>query len=122
MLAYFDGFNSSILMRRYRCPNCSTVFRMRPTGYLSRFQAPIETIRSSIANKVIKQKWLSALGRTRQQHWFRELVRKAKAFLGNTWEHSMVKAFDYFISNKINPVTRSFKPVTYSFHIQPTEG
>ena len=117
VLAYFDGFNSGILLRRYRCPNCSTVIRMRPAGYLPRFQSSIKTIRSSIVNKVMKQKWLSILDRTRQQHWFRGLVRKAKAFLGNTWKQSMVKAFDHFVSNKINPVTRSFKPGTYSFYM-----
>ncbi|MBW2219535.1 MAG: hypothetical protein JRF40_08615 [Deltaproteobacteria bacterium] len=90
---------------------------MRPAGYLPRFQASIETIRSSIISKVTKQKWLSVLDRTRQQHWFRGLVRRAKAFLENTWKHSMVKAFDHFISNKMNPVTRSFKPEAYSIHM-----
>jgi hypothetical protein len=121
LLAYFDEFSSGILIRRYRCPNCSTVIRMRPAGYLSRFQATIKTIRSSIESKVLKQKWLSTLDRTRQQHWFRGLVRRAKAFLGNTWKNGMVEAFDFFVSNKINPVTRSFKPEAYSIHIQPTE-
>jgi hypothetical protein len=90
---------------------------MRPTGYLPRFQASIQTIRSSIVRKVTKQKWLLVTDRTRQQHWFRGLVRRAKAFLGNTWENGLVKAFDHFISNKINPVTRSFKPAAYSIHI-----
>ena len=117
LLAYFDEFNSGILIRRYRCPNCCTVIRMRPAGYLSRFQAPIEIIRSSIASKALKRKWLSALDRTRQQHWFRGLVRRAKAFLGNTWKQGMVKVFDHFVSNKMNPVTRSFKPEPYSFHM-----
>jgi hypothetical protein len=90
---------------------------MRPAGYLPRFQASIQTIRSSIIYKVIQQKWLSSPDRTRQQHWFRGLVRKAKAFLGNTWERGMVKAFDHFVSHKMNPVTRSFKPEPYSIHI-----
>ena len=122
VLAYFDGFASGILIRRYRCPNCSTVFRMRPVGYLPRFQATLETIRSSICNKEMKERWLSGLNRTRQQHWFRGIVRRAKAFLGNTWKDGMVKAFDYFISKIINPVSRSFKSVTFSSCILPTEG
>jgi len=121
LLAYFDESNSGILIRRYRCPDCSTVIRVRPAGYLPRFQASIKTIRSSIASKVIKQRWLPVLNRTRQQHWFRGLVRRAKAFLGDTWKENMVKAFDHFVLHKINPVTRSFKPEPYSFHMEPTE-
>lgn len=117
LLAYFDEIHSGILIRRWRCPNCSTVIRMRPSGYFPRFQASISTIRLSIKTKAIKKKWLPVPDRTRQQHWFRGLVRKAKAFLGDLWEDDPVKAFDYFMSRKMIPVTRSFKPGPYAFQI-----
>ena len=49
--AIFDGFIRSLLLKIYRCPDCGCVIRLRPKGYFKRFQASIETIRSSIALK-----------------------------------------------------------------------
>ena len=121
VMAYFDGFYSAIFLRRYRCPNCNSVFRMRPEGYFYRFQASKETIRSSIISKITKGRWLKAVCRTRQWHWFKGLIRRVKAFLGDTWQGSLVEAFDDFVYKKINPVSRSFKLKIFSVCIDPTE-
>ena len=32
MLAYFDGFDEGIFLKRYRCPGCGCVIRLRPDG------------------------------------------------------------------------------------------
>ena len=34
-LAYFDGICEGLWLRRYRCPECGCVMRLRPEGYLS---------------------------------------------------------------------------------------
>jgi len=107
VLAFFDGFLQALFLKRYRCPDCKTVFRIRPKGYFSRFQASIGTIRSSIESKSVNNKWLRRVSRIRQCHWYRALSRHIKAYFGDTWKQSKVNAFDTLILNGIVPVTRS---------------
>jgi len=105
--AIFDGYNEPLLLKLYRCPVCGCVIRLRPCGYFKRFQAKIETIRSSIFHKEERNKWLSGIFHTRQRHWFRALERRIKAYHGNTWSHGLLKAFDHFMALGQVPVTRS---------------
>ena len=57
--AIFDGYQCPLLLKLYRCPDCGCVIRLRPKGYFKRFQASVETIRSSIACKAAKNRWLT---------------------------------------------------------------
>lgn len=107
MVAYFDGFNDGFWLKRYRCPVCGTVIRLRPKGYFPRFQAPADKIRSSIILKQSKDRWLKDISRTRQLHWLRALRRRIAAFFGNVCPHDLLGAFDYFVSIGLSPVSRS---------------
>lgn len=53
--SYFDGFDQPLYLKRYRCPACGCVIKMKPAGYLKRFQAPTDTIRSSIGCRPAKR-------------------------------------------------------------------
>jgi hypothetical protein len=105
--AYFDGYDQPFCLKRYRCPDCRCVLRLRPEGYFKRFQAPIETIRSSIACKFTKNRWLAGITRSRQCHWFRALKKRIKAYLTDTWQQGMVAGFDYFVKHNQVPASRS---------------
>ncbi len=107
VFANFDGFTSSLVLRRFRCPDCGSVIRMRPAGYFSRFQASILTIRSSIKSKLCKCRWLDNISRTRQRHWFNALKRRVKAMLGDTYQGDLMAAFDFFVLKGTSPVSRS---------------
>lgn len=107
VLAFFDGFSSGLLIRRFICPDCGTVIRMRPAGYFSRFQAPISTIRKSIERKFCNNKWLKHLSRSRQRHWYVALKRKIKAFIGDLHDGNPVAAFGFLVSKGVTPVSRS---------------
>lgn len=104
VLAYFDGFNEGIFLKRYRCPGCGCVMRVRPHGYLSRFQASIDTIRVSLSHRLRYGRWPPGLSRSRQGHWLRSLRRKTLAYLGQA---HLLEAFDRLLSRRINPVSRS---------------
>jgi hypothetical protein len=49
VLTLFDGYNRPLFLKRYRCPACKCVIRLRPHCCFKRFQATMETIRSSIS-------------------------------------------------------------------------
>jgi len=95
VLAYFDGYDQSFTLKRYRCPDCGCVIRLRPKGYFRRFQASIVSIRSSIISKAGCGRWIGGIERTRQRHWFRALLRKIKAHLTDAWSQGFVAAFDH---------------------------
>ena len=105
--AYFDGFDQPLSLKRYRCPNCGCVLRLRPSGYFKRFQSSIDTIRCSIAQKATAGRWLPGLSRSRQNHWFRSLHKRITAYLTNTWDLGAVAAFDYLLIKGQIPVSRA---------------
>ena len=105
--AYFDGFDQPLFLKRYRCPNCGCVIRLRPKGYFKRFQSPITTIRKSISHKSESKTWLPGISRTRQCNWLRSLKRRIKAYFGEAWNKGLLKAFDYFVEHGHTPVSRS---------------
>ncbi len=105
--AYFDGFDQFLWLRRYRCPDCGCVIRLRPKGYFKRFQAAIETIRSSIVSKVCKGKWIGGISRSRQQHWFRSLCRRIKIYLADAWDQGYIAGYDRLCRMGQIPVSRS---------------
>jgi len=104
--AIFDGYAKPLLLKLYRCPDCGCVIRLRPEGYFKRFQASIETIRSSILLKSTTNQWLPGMSRTRQGHWFRALKKRVKVYLTGTWVGGVVAGFDYLLQLGQAPVSR----------------
>ena len=107
VLAYFDGLPAGVLLRRYRCPGCHCVIRLRPKGYFGRFQASIETVRASIWNRVENGRYLPGISWSRQRHWLVALLRNAVAYLGNSWKNRLSEAFDRLMHIGKVPVSGS---------------
>lgn len=105
--AIFDGYKQPLLLKLYRCPDCGCVIRLRPEGYFKRFQAPVETIRSSITLKSTRNRWFPGISRSRQRHWFTALCKRIKAYLTDTWGHGAVAGFEYLLQLGQIPVSRS---------------
>lgn len=53
----FDGFDTFLLLKCYRCPNCGCVITLRPDSHFARIQASKETIRSSLYNRLQTGRW-----------------------------------------------------------------
>ena len=92
--SYFDGFNEPLWLKRYRCPDCRAIIKLRPKGYWPRFQATIDTIRRSISHRLTHHKWLPDLPRSRQWHWLRGLRRQVFFHFGAGWSGDLLDAFD----------------------------
>lgn len=112
VLAYFDGFSGGVYLRRYRCPECRCVVRLRPVGYFVRIQAAIETIRESIGQRIRTGRWPVGLSRARQGHWLRALMRNAIAYFGNAGKGRLLEAFDRLVDLGIIPVSRAIEFAT----------
>lgn len=105
--AWFDGFNKALDLRRWRCPACGCVIRMKPRGYFKNFQASTETIRSRIFHRLKTGRWPPGLSHTRLGHWLRALIKNVNVYLGNQWKGRLIEAFDHLFEKGMIPVTRS---------------
>jgi len=104
--SWFDGYVRALLLRRYRCPVCGCVIKLKPRGFFRRFQATIEEIRFHIAVRLKSGKWPGGCSRGRCRHWLRALKRQTIAHLGIEWMAQLPEAFDRLIEMGIVPVSR----------------
>jgi hypothetical protein len=66
---YFEGFLLPAWVRRLRCPDCGTVYTLRPDVFYQRFRYPVRTILSSLHSKITGLCWLPSIPRQNQQYW-----------------------------------------------------
>ena len=71
MSRFLDGTDEALWLKRYRCPDCSKVYTIRPKTHYRNFWASRITILKSIFNKLIHNIWITGVSRQRQQYWFR---------------------------------------------------
>lgn len=105
--AFFDGFGKALLLRRYRCPDCKVVLRLRPKAYFPRFQASILAILSGLSHRFQVHRWPSFLSRQRGGHWLRALLRRARMEWGLGWRGDAWEVFWDFWGRGVVPVSRS---------------
>lgn len=104
---FFDNFNHPLLLKRYRCSSCGCVTCYRPIVFFKRFQLTIQEIKSCITSRLQLGRWNPNLSKSRQRHWLKALKRRTIAFLGNTWDRSLIEAFDALYRMGHIPVSRS---------------
>ena len=101
--AFFHGFSSAIWLKRYRCPSCGCIIRMRPASHFSRFQSSRHTIGSTLLHRINTGRWPKGSCKSRPRHWLKNLKRQMKAWLDTKTEPA--KAFDLLLNQGRTPVT-----------------
>ena len=101
------GFFYALEIRRYRCPDCGCVIRLRPTGYFPRHQTDTETIRRTLAHRLKNDRWPLGCIASRARHWLRALKRNVAAILALPALLDLMAAFDHLISMDRVPVLRT---------------
>lgn len=105
--AYFSGFTHPLEMRRYRCPLCGCVIRLRPKGYFPRIQTDQVGIRKVIAFRLRRGLWPTGSRTNRYRHWLSALKRNAVVLLGIAWGNQLLAAFDQLMEMGCVPVQRT---------------
>jgi hypothetical protein len=104
---FFDGFAAALLLRRYRCPLCKCVIKLRPMGYFDRFQASIEAIRFHVTTRLKRGKWERGFSGSRGRHWLRALKRQTMSHLGMAWMGRLAEAFDRLLGMGVAAASRA---------------
>ncbi|MFH0789431.1 MAG: hypothetical protein V2B13_17710 [Pseudomonadota bacterium] len=107
VLAWFDGFLDPLWLKRYRCPDCQCVIRVRPQEYYKRFQAAILTIRDCLSYWMVNRRWKAGPSPPRQRHWFKALRKQLLIHWGLNRTEDLLNGFDWLWSQGIIPVSRS---------------
>jgi hypothetical protein len=105
--AYFDGYDQPLCPKRYRCPDCGCVIRVRPQGYFKRFQASRLTIRDCLAYWLHQQCWKPGPSPPPQRHWVKALRRHLVLQEGLKRIPDLLAGFDRLWDLGIIPVSRS---------------
>jgi len=103
--AFFDCEKDALPLKRYRCPNCNSVIKLKPEGYFSRFHATIDTIRKSITSLATTGKYIPGVSYQRQYRWLTALIRHATARYKLC--ANLAQVFDKLIACSKIPVCRT---------------
>ena len=75
---YFSSISEAIFLKRYRCPNCSTVVTIRPEGYWPYIRSSIDLIFQALRSRIRDGFWLVGFSRQRGGHWLGRFTDHAK--------------------------------------------
>lgn len=81
VIRFFNSIKNGVLIRRWRCPCCGTIYICRPREYWSRFQESISNIMRALIFRVTHRKWPPWTSRQRGGHWMNKLIKNARANL-----------------------------------------
>ena len=102
---YFEGFIHPLWVRRLRCPDCGTVYTLRPDAFARGFRYSVATIISSLARTTTGTSLLPRPSRQARQYWLRALKFQASR-TGNVLKPD-VNTLYALLSRDVIPFTRS---------------
>jgi hypothetical protein len=107
---FFDGVADALWMKRWRCPDCRTVYTMRPSTHWRGFWADRETILSSLRAKEYESRWLEHLCRERQQYWWQGFTIQRRfegpaMSLASLFNHHIIAATHSLTHREIQPIS-----------------
>lgn len=106
--AYFDEAGGRcVLLKRYRCPECGLVIRLRPWGYWKRIQATISTVRQCLIDRLEKGRWPPGCNGARGRHWLRGLRRQVCTRLGLSYAERLAEGFSELLRRGVCAVSRA---------------
>jgi len=107
VLVCFSGFSRPLKMRRYRCPLCGCVIRLRPIGYFPRVQTAEQVVRRTLDFRIATGFWPVGTITNRCRHWLAALKKNAIVILGIAWGKDLMAAFDELIGRGRVPIRRT---------------
>ncbi len=105
VLCYFACILVGIYLKRYRCPGCHCVMKLKPVGYFRKFQTSIAEIHKSVTYRIKNGKYKKEIPRSRQHWWYRNLRKKVLSYLGLDWKNRLTAGFSRLILIGMIPVS-----------------
>lgn len=74
---YFEGFVHPLWVKRYRCPDCHTVYTLRSDLFYMRFRYPLWIILYSLIIRILYHRFIPCVPRQNQQYRYKGLIFQA---------------------------------------------
>ena len=74
----FAALSAPLLLKRFRCRHCRTVFTLIPRGYERRYQTAAQAIGAAMVSRLTHRGWPRGLPRQRGGHWLRRFLRTCR--------------------------------------------
>lgn len=104
---YFEDFKKPLWIKRYRCPDCHTVYTLRPDMFYMRFRYPIRLIIYALIIRIVFNTFIALIPRQNQQYWYKGLIFQASRI--NNIPSPDISVLNDILSRSITPVSHSFK-------------
>ena len=104
---YFEGWSEGIWIKRYRYPDCGTVYTLKPQKFYWGFFYSCLSIQLALLHKLIHNRWSEGLSRQVQQYWWRGSRRQA-SYHRNRKRPDLAVLFE-LLRDGILPVTHSLQ-------------
>jgi hypothetical protein len=104
--AYFFPLGHPLYIQRLICPDCKTVFRFRPSGYLPYYSYPLVIIFLELFCKKSLPDKLSKVSVETRKSWLQRLKKQIKLTLMKLKSKDYKKGF-------LELLTRGFNPISY---------
>lgn len=106
--AYFDQTGTGcVFLKRYRCPECRVVIRVRPSGYWKRIQASVAAAGQCVLYRIGRGRWPPGSNPARGRHWLRALKRQVRTHLGMSYAESLAQGFEELLRRGVCAVSRA---------------
>lgn len=106
--AYFDQAASQcVFLKRYHCPQCRVVIRLRPVGYWKRIQASVAEVRQCVMHRIGSGRWPPGSNPARGRHWLRAVKRQVRTHLGMSWAAKLAQGFEELLRRGVCAVSRA---------------
>lgn len=106
--AYFDeAGRACVFLKRYRCPECRLVMRLRPCGYWERIQATVAAVHHCVVHRLNKGRWPPGCNGARGRHWLRGLRRQVRTHLGMSYAQELAEGFTELVRRGVCAVSRA---------------
>lgn len=69
VVRYFESINSSVRIKRLRCPECGMVITFRPSEYYRKFRSEITNIFDTLTSRLSSGFWPEGFPRQRGWYW-----------------------------------------------------
>ncbi len=107
VLCYFSHVTYGVYLKRYRCPTCKSVIKLKIAGFFKGFRTCTKTIHTSIIKRIKDKLIMKGVSRGCLNYWLRNLKKNIRAILGEKWKNLLVEGFEKLLSMSIVPVSCS---------------
>jgi len=113
--AYFYPISQPVFIRKLICPDCKSVFRFRPNGYLPYYNVPLTAIFLALFSVDSRKEKTPEISTETRKSWLKRLKKQIKLTLMKLTSRDYRNGF-------LELLEKGFRPVSYPANLRIPPG